>query len=449
MYSATAVAPVLTHSPRPPPRNITLQVPLQPTEIPRPAGSPFTSAHIFLSAQFLPQVILALLITLRAPRFLRVSFVVLHIIYTTQFVWRLRNSRETGYTTGQVMGDYHLASAATTQVLGSIVTLMMSLGTDTSGRSRTQVLDVVKHEDDVGQLESGKRPFLQRFYWAWSIVFSSRNIGTNVQVKNVPHTPAPRSRLRFIFASLLRTAKYYLIIDVCMWYLHNPLICMRGRGGTRILTANQPLQMRCVSVLILGSTGYALLQMQYNLIAAVVVGLRLSKPKSWPKPFGNWREAYTIRRFWGTTWHQILRKLIGPINSSLPLTHGTRLSSNIQLIVGFSISALIHFAGDLAGNVPLTPGLLKYPSTFFLVQPLGIMFEDLVTELFGGGKSKTSEKGQDAKPSRGKRMLGYTWMFAWFVLTLPIFMDGQMAAGIGKDRVIPVEWSVVQRFVGY
>lgn len=77
------------------------------------------------------------------------------------------------------------------------------------------------------------------------------------------------------------------------------------------------------------------------------------------------------------------------------------------------------------------------------------MFEDLVTELFGGGKSKTSEKGQDAKPSRGKRMLGYTWMFAWFVLTLPIFMDGQMAAGIGKDRVIPVEWSVVQRFVGY
>ena len=31
----------------------------------------------------------------------------------------------------------------------------------------------------------------------------------------------------------------------------------------------------------------------------VTVATNNSEPQAWPHPFGHWKDAYTIRRFWG------------------------------------------------------------------------------------------------------------------------------------------------------
>ncbi|KAI5980474.1 hypothetical protein EDC04DRAFT_2860389 [Pisolithus marmoratus] len=37
----------------------------------------------------------------------------------------------------------------------------------------------------------------------------------------------------------------------------------------------------------------------YTLLAVIAVGTTLHEPRLWPAPFGKWKDAYTIRRFWG------------------------------------------------------------------------------------------------------------------------------------------------------
>jgi len=36
----------------------------------------------------------------------------------------------------------------------------------------------------------------------------------------------------------------------------------------------------------------------HSVLAVVAVGTGLHEPRLWPGPFGRWKDAYTIRRFW-------------------------------------------------------------------------------------------------------------------------------------------------------
>ena len=73
---------------------------------------------------------------------------------------------------------------------------------------------------------------------------------------------------------------------------------------------------------------YAILKMYYVLASIIAVGLGISVPEDWPDMFGNWSDAYTLRRLWGyvsrillyphmrllttlssRTWHQNLRRV--------------------------------------------------------------------------------------------------------------------------------------------
>ncbi|KAF3164102.1 hypothetical protein TWF788_001240 [Orbilia oligospora] len=41
--------------------------------------------------------------------------------------------------------------------------------------------------------------------------------------------------------------------------------------------------------------------------AAVLVGI--SRPEDWPPVLGPVQEAYSLRRFWAKTWHQLFRNI--------------------------------------------------------------------------------------------------------------------------------------------
>jgi len=43
---------------------------------------------------------------------------------------------------------------------------------------------------------------------------------------------------------------------------------------------------------------YAGLTCFHSVLAVVTVGTYLHEPRLWPGPFGRWKDAYTIQRFW-------------------------------------------------------------------------------------------------------------------------------------------------------
>ena len=36
----------------------------------------------------------------------------------------------------------------------------------------------------------------------------------------------------------------------------------------------------------------------YNVLSLICVGTGMAKPEGWPDTFGDWSDAYTVRRFW-------------------------------------------------------------------------------------------------------------------------------------------------------
>lgn len=42
-----------------------------------------------------------------------------------------------------------------------------------------------------------------------------------------------------------------------------------------------------------------MMTMSYYIIGAASVAFGISEPKVWVDPYGRWKDAYTVRRFWG------------------------------------------------------------------------------------------------------------------------------------------------------
>jgi hypothetical protein len=91
--------------------------------------------------------------------------------------------------------------------------------------------------------------------------------------------------------------------------------------------------------------------------------------------------------------------------------------------------------------------------TFFALQPLAIIVEGGIIMLFKA-RSVVSESRSDAEhtdgvPSRSARKsmlftaVGYAWMLSWFALTLPLWQDPLIRAGM-MDCGLPVEGSVLR-----
>jgi len=179
----------------------------------------------------------------------------------------------------------------------------------------------------------------------------------------------------------------------------------------------------------------------HNAMALVCVGLGGSSPTLWPDIGGRLEDAYTLRRFWGRTWHQRMRLTVVGLgkltaNKVLKFPRGTKGSSYTQLYLAFFMTGIFHFAGDFM----FEKRLVSRPFKFFLLQAVAITFEDFVIYL---AKRFLSKSGIESKPGnagwswRGAvvRVVGYCWVLIWFCLTVPVWMDEANAVGFGAvDR---------------
>jgi hypothetical protein len=145
---------------------------------------------------------------------------------------------------------------------------------------------------------------------------------------------------------------------------------------------------------------FVALAYMYWLAALIFVGLNIHQPQDWPYLFGELGDAYTVGQAWSRTWHQTVRVssiaspklakfliaeshvmqrvctfLVAPLTDFLGVEERTSLHRNITLVVGFAMSGLIHYAGTC--NLTYSP-IHETLLIFFVLQPLAIMFEDMI-----------------------------------------------------------------------
>ena len=114
----------------------------------------------------------------------------------------------------------------------------------------------------------------------------------NFQVKNIPPLPQ-QSRRSFILRSTLRAVKFKILFDVGQLYVwYNP-------AYSPAVIGTQSYAVQFINAAAFIGVSYWSLNAPYYAAAAGSVAIGLHHPRMWPDLFGAWRDAYTVRRFWG------------------------------------------------------------------------------------------------------------------------------------------------------
>ncbi|KAI1786758.1 membrane bound O-acyl transferase family-domain-containing protein [Ganoderma leucocontextum] len=297
-------------------------------------------------------------------------------------------------------------------------------------------------------------PLWKRIHYALCIIWNFRSIGWSTQVDNVP-PPATKSRAVFLRQAIVAWAKAVLVADLAQTYIQcQPLFELQGTPA--FPTGLRGYLMSCACLFAYGSKAYANLRVRYISLAIVCVATGLpgtGDPEMWPDANGKWSDAYTVRRFWGRTWHQNVRRHLSAcgkaVASALGFKKGSNASSYTQLYTAFFLSGLFHCFGDLAVGAGFGKSM-----PFFLANAAAITFEDAVIAVarhLGVGShhestAKTQGKEKEGPLRRWVRILGYAWVFVWFSYSLRLFVWWAIPFGMGKTRSNVVPFSIVQTF---
>lgn len=114
------------------------------------------------------------------------------------------------------------------------------------------------------------------------------------------------------------------------------------------------------------------------------------------------------------------------IARTLGFRTGSQASSSTQLFAAFILSAIIHAGGDAMVDIKHLGA--SFP--FLFLQAVAITVEDAVIAISGRLKIRSS-------PTIS-RLFGYLWVFWWFSMTLPSYIDWLVEAGIVGSELFPV-----------
>ncbi|KAJ7584428.1 membrane bound O-acyl transferase family-domain-containing protein [Mycena floridula] len=323
-------------------------------------------------------------------------------------------------TTGNITNDYVIACGWLTLFFTSSDFILL---TDVQNELRS-----IKPPEDKPVSQEG---LWVRFNWAWDLFTSLRGIGwAHEPIAVLPPRP---TRSNFVTKQLAKVAVLAIIFDLTCW--HNQFNPAYFKDGPS-LTAYGWF-WRYESIWGWTLPGYTTLAAQNCLISILSVSLGRSDAEDWPWLFGSFLDAWSVRRFWGRTWHQNLRRFVaahGRFVSGrvLGLTRGTKLSAYVQLYTAFFISATIHYLADYKVFRSWSGGAFK----FFLLQAVAITFED--------GAIALGRYVRIQGTSRWWHLLGYVWVWTWFALVFPTWQDPLMNAGISEGAtksLLQMAWS--------
>ncbi|KAG8164187.1 hypothetical protein KVR01_006105 [Diaporthe batatas] len=269
---------------------------------------------------------------------------------------------------------------------------------------------------------------------AAGILFNSRRVGTPWQVRNTPSTAGLESQRRttFLLGRIAMTIPAYIFVDI-MTSLPPPDPAFLRADKAALFPVDslgvEDIIFRLATTISYWViTGICLMVMN-NTGAIIGVLLGLCRPVDCPPPFGSFLEAYTIRRFWGISWHQMLRSFLTGhadllVSKTLPfLPRNSAAHRHSRLVAAFLISGLIHWRADQAQGVPNAEnGAL----VFFSLHAACIVLEDHLGPVF-----------VKLLPRRVRHILGYFWVLAFFAWSAPVYMYPSMRLGSDGTAMLP------------
>ncbi|PMD33651.1 hypothetical protein L207DRAFT_468992 [Hyaloscypha variabilis F] len=302
---------------------------------------------------------------------------------------------------------------------------------------------------------------LSRLWAATSLLLSARYIGTPWALPKIPpfsktipsYIPSRQSFL--LRTSAIFIAAYLLCDTVNLPERSEKMTAAFPAENEKLfsrlsdVTAKE-FVIRNVTTLWFAIVNVLYLTWIYSLLALVSVGSGMYPPAAWPPLFGSLSDASTLRGFWGLYWHKLMRGALEPMASFLSasilrLKRGTITSTYTHVFLVFFLSGLIHTSVDLEFGIPF----LSSPAPrFFIMQALGIMFEEAVERAWRSyAPVSPFEFGPNGyeKRRRWAKIVGYCWVWAFFVWTVPSFSwETLRIAGPRTEHSMPwsfVEWS--------
>ncbi|KAK8233486.1 membrane bound O-acyl transferase family-domain-containing protein [Phyllosticta capitalensis] len=368
-----------------------------------------------LPVWFLPCFFFAILFSIALPRgLLRTAFTLPVIAYLT---WKYGQ-----YTFGEAFPDRYPFGCLVVANLFKYIDFVLLGNADRETIRPKGSTYAAGIGSPPPPLTTFPRNFRERFVWAFKLVWVyQRGYGWTHQVKSIP---APESkgigRWNFVAQQISRACFSLLVINAVKAYMASTRFGSND-ALPRSYFFSEPLWYQFfMSFCVLWFT-WAPFTLQASAIYSLAVALGIWRPEDCPPIWGPWSESYTVRKLWGTTWHQCLRRIA---NSSgrfvakdfLRLKRGSFASKYTQLFVGFLASAMIH-SGAAIYTVGHDTGDIKY----FMAQPAIILIEDHV--IAAGRKLGIKEHP-------AWKHAGYLWAWTWLFFSMRWWCGPQLEEGL-------------------
>ena len=168
-----------------------------------------------------------------------------------------------------------------------------------------RVRDEVHGKADTGGSDvlPSNFPLTKKLWWMVDIAYSFRMIGWIQEPRNSLLSHPPPSRSTFLRKTFLKFVINSVIADFASSFLAlSPAFNSRlhdPTDGPETYLSAVPLLHRVPYILACGLMMVAGLGVMHNITALICVGLGYSSPPLWPDIWGQWENAYTVRRLWG------------------------------------------------------------------------------------------------------------------------------------------------------
>ena len=164
--------------------------------------------------------------------------------------------------------------------------------------SHILTIDVQREMFIKGQKSPAYRlPLVERLKWALKLGFSLRCIGWNNEPTNAfpPPPSASMTRMAYLNQQIRALVRDLVIYDAFITYAKR--IPSAAAGGHSI--AEQEIHWRAITVLVMGLAGSVHISLPHRVYCILCVSFGVYQPHECVPLFGDFRDAYTLRRFWG------------------------------------------------------------------------------------------------------------------------------------------------------
>ncbi|KAK3629216.1 hypothetical protein LTR56_005092 [Elasticomyces elasticus] len=270
-----------------------------------------------------------------------------------------------------------------------------------------------EHYYPKGKSPSGETQYKgSRKEFANEAIASPRGVGTWWEVKGVPaEWSSKMSREWFCVSRGLMVVPFWILYNMLVDTIYSEPYRQKSFHLGIHETWVRELEVRAMTTFNFFTRLY--LAMNLFVLAGTIIGclfdgdsFKTAKPL-----YGNIQDAYSLRRFWGSFWHQNLRSgLEGTSNfvvhRILRLPHRGLVQRYAKVFWSFALSGLFHVANDLALCIPIRE---TGAMSFFLLQACGFVLEDGVQALW---------RKFFGKPNMiFARVIGYSWTAIYLSIT--------------------------------